>query len=131
VKLLRQLLEKLTRSHAKRSGELLDDRYRWVPGAAFDIRNIGAVDIRLMCKGFLAPPLFFSVSADVIAEALTDIHVRQETRMSPINLQTISDIVVDCTLCSSERYVTYNMQSATRTRGGKHGREWHEWVQFR
>ena len=44
---------------------------------------------------FLAPALLLAQATNVPAEAYTYIHAELKTRLSPINLQTISDIVVD------------------------------------
>lgn len=50
---------------------------------------------RLMGKGLLAPALRFAKPTQVFGEAMPDIHGVSKTPLSPINLQTISDISVD------------------------------------
>ena len=52
--------------------------------------NAGAIG-----KILLAPALLLTKASHVAAEALTNVHAKLRARMSPINLQTISDIEVD------------------------------------
>lgn len=58
---------------------------------------------------FLAPAFALAKAADVLTKAHADIHAASQTRPSPINLQTISDIPFDCGSTQSMS-VTHRMQ---------------------
>jgi hypothetical protein len=52
--------------------------------------DVGAVGIVL-----LAPPLLLTETANISAKARANIHTGLKTALSAINLQTMSDIVID------------------------------------
>lgn len=52
--------------------------------------DAGFLSIRL-----LTPPLLLAQTTKIAAEALANVHVRNEARLSLINLQTMSDKPVD------------------------------------
>jgi hypothetical protein len=81
--------------HAKCFCKLVDNRDRGVAGAALEIADIGAVNVGLPGKMLLRPVLRIAKPAQVQAEALDNIHEREITVLSTINLQTISDIPLD------------------------------------
>lgn len=54
-----------------------------------------------MREGFLAKPFGIAQAAQVPAEALAYVHAWLEARLSPINLQTMRDNLVDCAGVSS------------------------------
>jgi len=88
-------IEQGTDRHTQGFCKLVDNRDRGVAGAAFEIADIGAVDAGLLGKMLLRPVLRIAKPAQVEAEALDDIHEREITVLSTINLQTISDIPLD------------------------------------
>jgi hypothetical protein len=88
-------IEQRADRHVQGFCQLVDDRDRGVAGAAFEIADIGAVDAGLPGKMLLRPVLRIAKPAQVEAEALDDIHEREITVLSTINLQTISDIPLD------------------------------------
>ena len=90
------LKQQLRRGNSKRLRELLDDRYRRVPLPAFDITDVGPVDPGAIGIVLLAPALLGPKPANVSSKAGAYIHAELKTRLSPIGLQTISDIGVDC-----------------------------------
>ncbi len=63
------------------------------------------MDPRLVSERLLAPALLLPQAAQISTEALTDIHGGLRARLSPIDLQTMSDIRVDflrsASLCGS------------------------------
>ena len=77
-------------------GDLFHDCDRRVSSAAFDVADIGAVDAGFVRERLLAPAFGVTKTTQVSAEAGADIHAAVETRLSPIDLQTIRDIRVDC-----------------------------------
>ena len=91
----RGLCQHVTYRDLKRFRKLFDHGNRRIPCTPFDVTDIGAVDAGLVSEGFLAPAFGFAQSADILSEALTHIHAQEETPLSPIDLQTMSDICVD------------------------------------
>ena len=89
------LIEQLAQRHAQRCREPSDDGDRRVARAAFDVADIGPVDTSLVGERFLAPAFAEAQGAQVLTEAVTDVHPGAETLASTIDLQTISGIVVD------------------------------------
>ena len=81
--------------HAKGFCKLVYDRDRRVACTALEIADIGAMDAGFFGKMLLRPVLRIAKPAQVDAEALDDIHEREITVLSTINLQTISDIPLD------------------------------------
>ena len=63
--------------------------------------NAGAV-----CIIFLAPALRFTKPANVLTKARAYIHAQLKTRLSSIDLQTISHIRVDCRPCFERQWLS-------------------------
>lgn len=68
------------------------------------------MDPGLVGERFLAPAFGEAQPAQVLTEAVTDVHAGAETLASTIDLQTISDIVVDCGRSPRIGHVTYRRQ---------------------
>jgi len=68
------LKEQLRRAHLKRQGQLLNDRYRRVSGAPFDVADIGPVDAGRIGEPLLAEPFLFAEPPQVLTKALPDVH---------------------------------------------------------
>lgn len=81
--------------HTQGFCKLVDDRDRGVAGAAFQIADIGPMDPGLAGELFLRPASGKAEPTQIGAEALDDVHEREITVLSTINLQTISDIPLD------------------------------------
>ncbi len=90
------LVEELTGPHAERPSQLLDNRDGGVPAPPLDIADICAVDPGTVGIILLAPALRLAKPTNIFAKAGADIHARTKSAMSPIDLQTISDIALDC-----------------------------------
>lgn len=88
------------------------------------------MDAGLVRERLLAQPFFLAKATQVSAEALANVHAGLKARLSPIDLQTMSDIQVDCAGESSmvmslivdrgshmAQHVSVLMQSATRDDG--------------
>lgn len=88
-------------------GKLFDHRDRRIAFAALDLADIGAVYASPVGIILLAPAFAFAKLTNIFAEARAYIHDRLKTRLSPMNLQTISDITVDCPRFRSTGHVTY------------------------
>jgi hypothetical protein len=86
------LIKQLPRPHAKRSGELLEDRHSRIALPPLDIADIGAVDAGTVGVVFLAPAVCLAQAANVLTQARANIHAGVKTAMSAIDLQTMSDI---------------------------------------
>lgn len=82
--------------YLERVCDLLDHGNRRITRATFKITDVSAVDPGFVGEGFLAERFLGAQAAQVSGEALADIHAALETRLSPIDLQTIRDIRVDC-----------------------------------
>lgn len=83
-------------SNSERDRKLLDDGYGRVAGTAFDVADVGAMNAGLVREGLLAQPFLITQAAQVLTKALAYIHACLKARPSPIDLQTMSDIQVDC-----------------------------------
>lgn len=68
---------------------------RWIARTAFDVADISPVDISLKGIFFLAPALGRTQALQIGAKDLAYIHLQCIARMSTINLQTISDKMLD------------------------------------
>lgn len=79
----------------QRRGEFLDERYRRVAPSALDVTDVGAVDAGAVGIVLLRPALGLAEATNVPAKASADFHGLLKTAMSPIDLQTISDIGLD------------------------------------
>ena len=75
--------------------KLLDHHDRWISASPLDIADIGPVDACAVSIIFLAPAFGLAQPANVLTKAYAYIHAELKTRLSPINLQTISHIDVD------------------------------------
>ena len=75
--------------------KLHQNLYRWIARAALDVADIGPVDISLKGIFFLAPALGRTQALQIGAKDLAYIHLQCIARMSTINLQTISDKMLD------------------------------------
>jgi hypothetical protein len=65
------------------------------------------VDPGAIGKFFLTPAFLVSKAAQVGGKALADVHLSGETPLSPIDLQTMSDIRLDPPGLSGFDYVTH------------------------
>lgn len=88
----RLLVQQLSRGHLERLREPLDDRHGRIPAPALDIADIGAVYAGAIGIILLAPAHCLAEATDVSTKARANIHAQLKTAMSPIDLQTISDI---------------------------------------
>ena len=75
--------------------QTLNDGDCGIARATLDIADIGAVDTSFVGKGLLAQGLALAQAAHISTEALTNIHAALKATPSTMNLQTMSDIVVD------------------------------------
>ncbi|WP_456291215.1 hypothetical protein [Rhizorhabdus dicambivorans] len=110
---LQKLLNEPSGRYAERFGQLFQYHHRRIPRPAFNVADIGAVNIGLMGESLLAPALLLAEGADVLPEALAYIHSSLKTRLSTIDLQTISDNLVDWRRFPSIGYVTHRRYSLT------------------
>lgn len=85
-------VEQSTRRNTEGRRKFLDQRETGIAASALDIADIGAVDIGTIGIVLLAPASFEAKATNIAAEAKTDIHGQPMKPVSPINLQTISDI---------------------------------------
>ena len=69
------------------------------------------MDAGFIGKGFLAPALRFTKAANILPQTLGDIHAQLKTRVSTIDLQTISDNLVDCRPLPSMGNVTHRRRT--------------------
>lgn len=69
-----------------------DDKDSRVPYAALEIAHIGPVKTRPIGKLFLTPASFLAGPAQIVSEALADIHAENRYALSLIGLQTMSDV---------------------------------------
>jgi len=60
--------------YPERLGELLNDRHGWIPGPAFDVADIGAVDAGAVGIVFLAPAFLEPELSNIGTKALAYIH---------------------------------------------------------
>lgn len=65
-------------SHPQGNGKLLDNDDRRIAGAALDIGDICAVDVRLERELLLAPALLLAQTAQIAGKTKTDIHAGHE-----------------------------------------------------
>ena len=86
------LVEQLAGPHAERLRQLFDEEDRRIARTALEIADIGAVNASAIGVFLLAPALGVPETAQVCGKALADIHKREQTLVSLIVLQTISDI---------------------------------------
>ena len=91
----RTLVEQIARRYAEWSGELLHHRDGGIAPPAFNITYIGAVDAGAIGIILLAPALRLAKAAYIKSKARLNIHAHLKDAMSPIDLQTISDIRLD------------------------------------
>lgn len=68
---------------------------RWIARTALDVADIGPVDISLKGIFFLAPALGCTQALQIGTKDVAYIHLQCIARMSTINLQTISDKMLD------------------------------------
>ena len=93
--------------HAQRRSELDQHFNRRIARPALDVADVGAVDPRLEGIVFLAPALGGAQALQVGAKDLANVHLPSITRLSTINLQTMSDKRLDCTLVPGMSFITY------------------------
>ena len=110
---VRRLLDEPSCRYAKRLCQFFHDGHRWITRAALDVADIGAVNAGLMGKGLLTPALLLAEDADVLTQACAYIHAELKTRASTINLQTISDNLVDCRPLPSIDHVTHRRRRSS------------------
>ena len=89
-------IEQDPRLHFQRLRELFHDGDSRVAGAALEVADVGAVDLRLEGERLLRPVILQAEATQVLGEALSDVHAGMTTCPSTIDLQTISDICLDC-----------------------------------
>jgi hypothetical protein len=90
------LQEKGSCIKAKGFCHLLHHDNGWVSCATLDVADVGSVQARTISKLFLRPAFFEPVSTQVFSKALANVHAAVMRRMSTIDLQTMSDILLDC-----------------------------------
>jgi len=112
---LTTLFQKRRRRRSQRFSKPLQEHNRWVARATLDVADVVTVDAGFIGERFLAPPPGGAQAAKVHTEALTDVHGSPETRLSTMDLQTISDIGVDFRRRQSGR------QFHLSPTGGHHG----------
>lgn len=101
----------VSRFHAQWRSQLdqhLDCR---ITRAALNVTDVGTVDPGLEGIVFLTPALGGAQALQVGAKDLANVHVPSIARLSTINLQTMSDKRLDCTVVPRNRYVTYKRHS--------------------
>lgn len=99
-------VEQLSQPYAERFSEPLDNGDGGVADPACDIADVGAVDAGFVGECLLAPAFLLAKAAQGSAEARAYLHGRSETRLSPIDLQTMRDIDIDFTGVPSTSSVT-------------------------
>lgn len=95
--LIGTLIQQHTYLHLQRLCELFHDGDRRVAGAALEIADVGPVDLRLEGEALLRQAFLLAKATQIAGEAVFDVHTGMSTRLSTIDLQTISDISLDCT----------------------------------
>jgi hypothetical protein len=83
--------------YLERLGELLDNHDGGIARAAFEVADVGAVDLRLEGELLLRQALLLSQGSQVLSKALANVHDAIVRGMSLIGLQTIRDIALDFT----------------------------------
>lgn len=78
--------------YAQRHRQLVDHGDRRIASPAFQVADIGPMQPGLMRKFLLRPAFRLAQTAHVEAQAFTDFHAAQKRLVSPIRLQTNSDI---------------------------------------
>lgn len=71
--------------------QLLHDRDCWISRSALDVAHVSSMNACAVSVIFLAPAVRGPKAFDVRAQAFANIHARQETPPSTIDLQTMSD----------------------------------------
>ena len=89
------LVEQATRRDLQRPSQPRNYLNCRVAAPAFDVAYIGAVYASAVGVILLAPAIRFAKPPYVLAKARTDFHAGAKTRLSPIDLQTISVIRLD------------------------------------
>jgi hypothetical protein len=87
--------EQFPRADAERNCQTLNNGDCGIARATFDVTYISTMDTSFVGKGLLAQGLAFAQAAHISTEALTNIHAALKATPSTMNLQTMSDIVVD------------------------------------
>ena len=88
-------VEKITGRDRKWPGELLHHRYRGIAPSTLNVADIGPVNPSAIGIILLTPALRFAKAAYIKTKARLYIHIDLKDGLSPINLQTISDICLD------------------------------------
>lgn len=92
-----RLLKKSPSRYVKGGGQLFDHADRWIARSSLQVAHIRSVDARMLRVFFLAPAALIAQAAQIDGKALVNFHSPPKTSMSPMNLQTISDIRLDGT----------------------------------
>lgn len=95
-KLWYPLSQKITGIHVQRNRKFFNNGDGRVPPPSFDVADIGPVNVGAIGIVFLTPALLDPQSANISSKARAYIHAELKTRLSPIDLQTISHNCVDC-----------------------------------
>ena len=98
--------DQVSRFHAQRRSQLDQHFNRWIARPALDVADVGAVDPGLEGIVFLAPALGGAQALQIGAKDLANVHVPSIARLSTINLQTMSDKRLDCSVVPRMKNVT-------------------------
>jgi len=85
-------IEQIAKLNFQSIRQLFNDGDSWIPGAALEIADIGAMYFGAEGKFLLRPALVLTQTTKIEGKTLTNIHKRTVAPMSTIDLQTISDI---------------------------------------
>lgn len=99
--------DQISRFHAQRCSQLDQHFNRWIARPALNVADVGAVDPSLEGIVLLAPAFGGAQALQVGAEGLANVHHGCIARLSTINLQTMSDKRLDCTVVPGMSFVTY------------------------
>ena len=98
--------DQISSFHAQGRSQLDQHFNRRIARAALNIADVGAVDPSLEGVVFLAPALGGAQALQVGAKDLANVHPRCITCVSTINLQTMSDKRLDCSVVPRMKNVT-------------------------
>lgn len=99
--------DQISSFHAQGRSKLDQHLDRRIARPALNVADVGAVDPSFEGIVFLAPALGGAQALQVGAKDLANVHLPSIARLSTINLQTMSDKRLDCTVVPAMSFVTH------------------------